>query len=105
MDRSAGPARSPAGPGTAPGGATLAGAQHRLTLRPGPGGRLPGVLGEGVTDLTGMADIRSLAAFGRRQPVALFGGAVLAGFLPARFVKSESVTAVDMPQNRSPRRA
>lgn len=49
--------------------------------------------------------LSSLAAFGRRQPVALFGGAVLAGFLLARFVKSESVTAVDMPQNRSPRRA
>ena len=44
----------------------------------------------------------SLSAFGRRQPAVLFGGAVLAGFLLARFVKSEAVA--DIAPNRNPRR-
>ena len=46
----------------------------------------------------------ALSAFGRRQPVMLFGGAVLAGFLLARFVKSESVSPGDVPSNRTPSR-
>ena len=32
----------------------------------------------------------TLADFGRRQPVAFFGGAVLAGFMVARFFKSDA---------------
>ncbi len=32
----------------------------------------------------------SLADFGRRQPVAFFGGAVLAGFVLSRFLKSDA---------------
>ena len=34
--------------------------------------------------------VSTLAAFGRQQPVAFFGGAVLAGFLLARFFKSDA---------------
>ena len=48
--------------------------------------------------------LESLSAFGRRQPAVLFGGAVLAGFLLARFVKSGSVSAAETSPNRSPRR-
>ena len=32
----------------------------------------------------------TVADFGRRQPVAFFGGAVLAGFVLARFFKSDA---------------
>ncbi len=38
-----------------------------------------------LTDLLG-----SLSDFGRRRPVAFFGGAVLAGFLLTRFLKSDA---------------
>lgn len=38
--------------------------------------------------------LATLADFGRRQPVAFFGGAVVAGFLVARFFKSD-VPVVD----------
>ena len=38
--------------------------------------------------------LATLAEFGRRQPVAFFGGAVVAGFLVARFFKSD-VPVVD----------
>ena len=34
--------------------------------------------------------LATLADFGRRQPVAFFGGAVVAGFLVARFFKSDA---------------
>ena len=34
--------------------------------------------------------VDTLGSFGRRQPVAFFGGAVLAGFLLARFFKSDA---------------
>ena len=40
--------------------------------------------------------ISTLATFGRQQPVAFFGGAVLAGFLLARFFKSDA-PVVDEP--------
>ena len=52
------------------------------------------------------ADIRSrdlgdvidtVASFGRRQPVAFFGGAVLAGFLLSRFFKSDAPVMNDDP--------
>lgn len=43
--------------------------------------------------------ISTVSDFGRRQPVALFGGAVLAGFLLARFLKS------DAPATGSPSRS
>ncbi len=38
--------------------------------------------------------VSTLAAFGRQQPVAFFGGAVLAGFLLARFFKSDAPVTV-----------
>lgn len=41
-----------------------------------------------TSDLAGL--LNSLAAFGRRQPVMFFGGAVLAGFALARFLKSDA---------------
>lgn len=40
--------------------------------------------------------LATVASFGRRQPVAFFGGAVLAGFLLSRFFKSD-VPMVDDP--------
>ena len=39
--------------------------------------------------------ISTLATFGRQQPVAFFGGAVLAGFLLARFFKSDAPVVVE----------
>ena len=57
-----------------------------------------GIRTSSVTDLLG-----AVADFGRRRPMALFGGAVAAGFLLARFVKSDSPTLVE--QTRTPRRA
>ncbi|HEX6266864.1 MAG TPA: hypothetical protein VFZ81_08190 [Burkholderiales bacterium] len=41
-------------------------------------------------DLDGM--LRDAEAFARRQPVAFFGAAVLAGFLAVRFLKSSNPT-------------
>ena len=38
-----------------------------------------------ISELMGMAD-----GFARRQPVAFFGGAVLAGFVLSRFLKSST---------------
>ena len=38
--------------------------------------------------------IATLASFGRQQPVAFFGGAVLAGFILARFFKSDAPVTV-----------
>ena len=38
------------------------------------------------------AILRDTEAFARRQPVAFFGAAVLAGFLATRFLKSSSST-------------
>ena len=38
--------------------------------------------------------ISTLASFGRQQPVAFFGGAVLAGFILARFFKSDAPMTV-----------
>ena len=57
---------------------------------------------EGVERIA--ADVRSrdlgdvvstLASFGRRQPVAFFGGAVLTGFLLSRFFKSDAPVMSD----------
>ncbi len=45
----------------------------------------------------------TVASFGRRQPVAFFGGAVLAGFLLSRFLKSD-VPVVDDPSVFAERR-
>ena len=41
--------------------------------------------------------LETLASFGRRQPVAFFGGAVLAGFLLSRFFKSDAPVLSDDP--------
>ena len=57
-----------------------------------------GIRTSSVADLLG-----ALADFGRRRPVALFGGAVAAGFLLARFVKSDAPTLVT--QTRAPRQS
>ena len=51
-----------------------------------------------------LADILvSLSDFGRRRPVAFFGGAVAAGFLLARFVKSDAPSVAE--RTRDARRA
>lgn len=42
------------------------------------------------SDISGV--IATLTDFGRRQPVAFFGGAVVVGFLLARFLKSDAPT-------------
>ena len=43
-----------------------------------------------VAEVSGADVLATLADFGRRQPVAFFGGAVVAGFLVARFFKSDA---------------
>lgn len=47
----------------------------------------------------------TLTEFGRRQPVAFFGGAVLAGFVLARFLKSDAAPAPAAPQFNRPTQA
>ncbi len=42
--------------------------------------------------------LATLASFGRQQPVAFFGGAVVAGFLLARFFKSDAPLIDDLPE-------
>ena len=46
----------------------------------------------------------TLTEFGRRQPVAFFGGAVLAGFILARFLKSDAPAPTHALPPRNPRR-
>ena len=45
----------------------------------------------------------TLADFGRRQPVAFFGGAVLAGFILSRFFKSDAPLVDDVSAYGGPR--
>ncbi len=42
--------------------------------------------------------LATLSQFGREQPVAFFGGAVVAGFILARFLKSDSPAAGGVPR-------
>ena len=42
--------------------------------------------------------VASLTDFGRRQPVAFFGGAILAGFVLARFLKSDAAVVASTPR-------
>lgn len=73
--------------------------------------RLVRTAAEGVDRIAG--DIRSsdlneifgtLSEFGRRQPVAFFGGAVLAGFILARFLKSDAPARTNIAPPRHPSR-
>ncbi len=48
--------------------------------------------------------VSTLSDFGRRQPVAFFGGAVLAGFILARFLKSDAPATSNIAQSRTPGR-
>ncbi len=45
--------------------------------------------------------LATLTQFGREQPVAFFGGAVVAGFILARFLKSDAPVASGLPQATS----
>jgi hypothetical protein len=49
--------------------------------------------------------IGSFNAFGRREPLALFGGAIIGGFAVARFLKSSSTGSSGSASGRESRRA
>lgn len=48
--------------------------------------------------------VGNISRFGRRQPVAFFGGAVLVGFILARFLKSDAQPSQNSAPSRDPRR-